>query len=220
MDIQKVLAAITEKTRIVVLLNPNNPVGNVYTDDELKAVVEKAQTVNALVIVDEAYHYFYKKTFLNFINTYDNIVILRTFSKLFSLAACRLGVIIGNPKLIHYVTNAKLTFDVNSIALLFGEKILEHPDIIDRLIQIENDGKKYTLSQLKDHGYECRDCRGNFIFIRPKHNANKVATRLEQEKDILVHAYSNELLKDYLRVSVGSVKAMNFFLEAFFEIDR
>ncbi|UQT40834.1 aminotransferase class I/II-fold pyridoxal phosphate-dependent enzyme [Acidaminococcus intestini] len=107
---------------MVVLLNPNNPVGNVYTDDELKAVVEKAQTVNALVIIDEAYHYFYKKTFLNFINMYDNIVILRTFSKLFSLAACRLGVIIGNPKLIHYVTNAKLTFDVNSIALLFGEK--------------------------------------------------------------------------------------------------
>ena len=174
LDIQKVLAAITEETRIVVLLNPNNPVGNVYTDDELKAVVEKAQTVNALVIIDEAYHYFYKKTFLNFINMYDNIVILRTFSKLFSLAACRLGVIIGNPKLIHYVTN----------------------------------------------GYDSRDCRGNFIFVKPKHDANEVARRLEQEKDILVHAYSNELLKDYLRVSVGSVTAMRFFLEGFFEIDR
>lgn len=220
LDIQKVLAAITEETRIVVLLNPNNPVGNVYTDDELKAVVEKAQTVNALVIIDEACHYFYKKTFLNFINMYDNIVILRTFSKLFSLAACRLGVIIGNPKLIHYVTNAKLTFDVNSIALLFGEKILDHPDIIENLIQIENAGKQYALSQLKEHGYDSRDCRGNFIFVKPKHDANEVARRLEQEKDILVHAYSNELLKDYLRVSVGSVTAMRFFLEGFFEIDR
>lgn len=172
------------------------------------------------VIIDEAYHYFYKKTFLNFINMYDNIVILRTFSKLFSLAACRLGVIIGNPKLIHYVTNAKLTFDVNSIALLFGEKILDHPDIIENLIQIENAGKQYALSQLKEHGYDSRDCRGNFIFVKPKHDANEVARRLEQEKDILVHAYSNELLKDYLRVSVGSVTAMRFFLEGFFEIDR
>lgn len=67
------------------------------------------------------------------------------------------------------------------------------------------------MSQLKEHGYDSRDCRGNFIFVKPKHDANEVARRLEQEKDILVHAYSNELLKDYLRVSVGSVTAMRFF---------
>lgn len=219
LNIQKILNAITKDTRIVVLLNPNNPIGNVYTDDELKAVVEKARTVNALVIIDEAYHYFYKKTFLNFIKLYDNVIILRTFSKLFSLAACRLGVIIGNPNLIHYVKNAKLTFDVNSIALLFGEKILDHSDMINDLIQIEHEGKKYALKLLSENNYECRDCRGNFIFVKPKHNAKEVAQRLEQEKDILVHAYSNELLKDYLRVSVGSIRAMSFFLKAFFEID-
>lgn len=100
------------------------------------------------------------------------------------------------------------------------KKILDHPDIIENLIQIENAGKQYALSQLKEHGYDSRDCRGNFIFVKPKHDANEVARRLEQEKDILVHAYSNELLKDYLRVSVGSVTAMRFFLEGFFEIDR
>ena len=141
------------------------------------------------------------------------------FPNLFSIAALRLGAIIANPNIIHYVQNAKLTFDVNSVALLFGEKIIEHPDMIQQLIEIENEGKTYAISELKRNGYECRDCKGNFIFIKPKHNAIEVAKRLEKESKVLVHPYSNTLLKDYLRVSVGSKKAMRFFLNEFFKID-
>ena len=65
-SIDKILDAINENTRIVVLLNPNNPVGNVYTEDELKMVIEKTKKVGAIVIIDEAYHYFYDKTFLDY----------------------------------------------------------------------------------------------------------------------------------------------------------
>lgn len=217
--VEKILEAINDNTRIIVLLNPNNPMGNVYTEQEVQQVIKKAKSVNALVIIDEAYHYFYPKTFLHFAMENDNVALLRTFSKLFSIAALRLGAIIANPNIIHYVQNAKLTFDVNSVALLFGEKIIEHPDMIQQLIEIENDGKNYTISELKRTGYECRDCKGNFIFVKPKHNAIEVAKRLEKESKVLVHPYSNALLKDYLRVSVGSKTAMSFFLNEFFKID-
>lgn len=219
-SIDKILDAITENTRIVVLLNPNNPIGNVYTEDELEKVIEKTKKVGAIVIIDEAYHYFYDKTFLNYVKQNDNVIILRTFSKLFSIAACRLGVIIGTPEIINYVRNAKLTFDVNAVALLFGEKLLEHPDIIRNLIETEKKGKKYVLAELRNHGYECRDCRGNFIFVKPRHDAVSVAKELAGKKNVLVHAYNNEFLKDYIRVSVGSVKAMRIFLDAFFDIDK
>lgn len=64
-------------------------------------------------------------------------MLLRTFSKLFSIAACRLGVVISNPQIIHYVKNAKLTFDANAIALLFAERILDHPEMIEQLIETE-----------------------------------------------------------------------------------
>lgn len=218
--IEKILAAISEDTRVVVLLNPNNPVGNVYSEEELKKVIARAQEVGAVVIVDEAYHYFYPNTFIRYALEEENVVVLRTFSKLFSIAACRLGVMISNPQIIHYVKNARLTFDANAIALLFAERILEHPEMVEELIRIENEGKAYTLETLREHGYECRDCRGNFIFVKPRHNAKEVAKRLEEEKKVLVHPYGNELLKDYLRVSVGSRKAMQIFLDAFFAVEE
>lgn len=219
-DINSIIDAISEDTRIVVLLNPNNPVGNVYTKEELEQVIEKAKKVGAIVIIDEAYHYFYPNTFLEYALNEENVIVLRTFSKLMSIAACRLGVIISNPQIIQYVKQGRLTFDVNSIALLFGERLLDNPQVIKQLIDTQAEGKEYVLSELRQNGYECRDCRGNFIFIKTKLDARVVADKLKDEKKILVHAYGNPLLKDYIRVSVGSKNAMKKFLEGFFQVDK
>lgn len=218
-NIESILNAITTNTRIVSLLNPNNPIGNVYDEYEVLQVINKAKTVGAVVIIDEAYHYFYPKTFVDLALKYDNVVILRTFSKAFSIPALRLGVIISNPEIIHYVTNAKMTFDVNSVALLFGERLLERPELLQAVVDSENAGKEYILENLNKNGYECRDCKGNYIFVKPHHCAKKIAKELDDKRDILVHAYSNELLKDFLRVSVGSINTMKIFLDAFLEID-
>ena len=219
-NIDNIVNAITTDTRVVVLLNPNNPMGNAYTEEEFNRILAKTKEVGAVLIVDEAYHYFYENTFLKYALEEENVIVLRTFSKLFSIAACRLGVIISNPQIVHYVKNAKLTFDANSIALLFAERIIEHPEMVEELIKIEKEGKAYTLNSLTEHGYECRECKGNFILVQPRHNAKEIAKRLEEEKKVLVHPYGNELLKDYIRVSVGSVDAMKIFLDAFYEVDR
>ena len=218
-DTKRIIEAITENTRIVVLLNPNNPVGNVYTNEEVEEIIKKAEEVGAVVIIDEAYYYFHDKTFINYVLEKENVIVLRTFSKLMSIAACRLGVIISNPTIIHYIKNARLTFDVNSIALLFAERLIERRDIIDSLIQNAKQGKEYTINSLNEHNYWCRDCNGNFIFIKPRHDAKLIADRLEKEEKILVHPYSNDLLKDYIRVSTGSINAMQVFLKAFYKID-
>ncbi len=218
-DIQKIVDAITDNTRVVVLINPNNPVGNVYSEEDLDRIVAKAREKEAVVIIDEAYHYFYPNTFLKRIEKDDNVIVLRTFSKLFSLAAVRLGVIISNPEIIRYVTNGRLTFDTNSIALLFGERILDHPEMVEELIRIEVEGKAWTLEELNKNGYETRECKGNFIFVKPHHNANEVAARLEKEYRVLTHDYKSGLLKDYIRVSVGSKEAMKIFTDAFLQAD-
>lgn len=217
--IDNVVEAINENTRIVVLLNPNNPVGNVYSVEEFEAVRKRAEEVGAIVIVDEAYHYFYSKTFLKEAIASSNVVVLRTFSKLMSLAAVRLGVIIGHSELIGYVRNARLTFDANSIALLFAERLLERPDIIDALIKTQQEGKDWVLSKLTSLGYWCKDCMGNFIFIRPRHDAHVVSEQLEK-MNVLVHPYGNDLLKDFIRVSTGSKDSMRKFLDAFLEVDK
>lgn len=218
--IEKITGAINENTRIVVLLNPNNPIGNVYTQEEAETVIRKAEKVGATVVIDEAYHYFYDNTFINLISKYDNVAVLRTFSKLYSIAACRLGVIIGSSEIIRYVKKSKLTFDVNSIALLFGERLIENPEIRQQLIKTEKEGKQYLLQELKNTGYECRDCKGNFVFVRPKNNPEVLEKYLREKKHILVKSFSNELLRPYLRISTGSVNMMKQFWLAFIKADQ
>lgn len=219
-NIENIINAIDLDTRVVVLLNPNNPVGNVYTEEEFRLVLKRTQEVGAILVVDEAYHYFYKNTFIDYALKEPNVIVLRTFSKMFSIAACRLGVAISNPQIIDYVKRGKLTFDVNSIALLFGERLLDHPEVYKELIQIQDEGKAYILANLKENGYECRDCRGNFIFIKPKHDALMVVKQLEEQYNVLVHGYSNALLKNYIRVSTGSIKSMEKFLKYFYLVDN
>ena len=219
-NIDNIVNAIDNDTRVVVLLNPNNPVGNVYTEEEFVKVLNKTKEVGAVLVVDEAYHYFYKNTFIEYALKEENVIVLRTFSKLFSIAAVRLGVAISNPEIIKYIKNAKLTFDANAVALLFGERLLDNPNIYKELIRIQDEGKQYTLNDLKSKGYECRDCKGNFIFIKPKSNAKQVVMDLEEKYNVLVHGYSNSLLKDLIRVSTGSKKSMETFLHYFYLADK
>ncbi|MBP5224349.1 MAG: histidinol-phosphate aminotransferase family protein [Lachnospiraceae bacterium] len=219
-DVSKICDAIGEDTRIVVLLNPNNPVGNVFSDAEFDAILEKTKAAGAVLIVDEAYHYFCEKTFLPRALEEENVLVLRTFSKLFSLAAVRLGVVIGHPKLIHFLKNGKLTFDVNSVALLAGETVLSHPELVDELRKKEAAGKAWALQALQKAGYETRDCAGNFFFVRPRCDAHSIAKALETEKKVLVHPFSNPLLQDLIRVTAGSESVMKRFVEAFLELDR
>lgn len=218
-DAEKIVAAIDENTDIVVLLNPNNPIGTVYTKEEARKIIERAREVGAVVIVDEAYHYFYKHTFLPFIHEYDNVVVFRTFSKLFSLAAVRLGMMIANPELIGYARKSMPSFEVNAVALKFGEHLMQHTELIEELMNTEAEGKAWLLEELQKHGYETKPSHGNFIFIKPKKSA-KETERLLREKKILIKTFGNEFLKDYVRISTGSKKAMSYFLDAFLEADH
>lgn len=218
-DIDKLLAAINLDTDIVVLLNPNNPIGTAYTYEEAGLVIRKAEECGAIVVIDEAYHYFYDSTFLDEVLQHDNVIVLRTFSKLFSLAACRLGVVISNRTLINYIRKARLTFEVNAIALKFAERIVERPELVEYLIASEKQGKQYILELLSRNGYEVMDGLGNYIFIKTHKKPSVLADILKSKEKILIKTFGNPLLKDYIRVSVGSEKAMKFFAEKFLEVD-
>lgn len=219
-SVEDILAAIQEDTDIVVLLNPNNPVGRSYTEDEFEQITARAAKVGALVIVDEAYHYFYRNTFLKQALSKENVVVLRTFSKLMSLAGCRMGYMAANPQIIEYVNHVRPSFEVNTVVLKFAEKILEMPEMIDRLQKEADQGKSYLCRILREQGYELMVQEGNFIFVLPKYlTAHEAARRLETEEKVLVKTYSTPLLKPYLRISTGAEEYMEAFLQAFFRVD-
>ncbi len=181
LPVDRLLEAIDKDTGIVVLLNPNSPIGAVYTEAEACEIIEKAQVVGALVIIDEAYHYFYSQTFMPLISKHENILLLRTFSKLCAIAGLRVGYAAGNAKLIEYLDKSEATFNVNNVGLLFAEEILKRPDIMEQQRVSEAEGRMWLAQQLRDHGYEVLALEGNFILFRPrKHSADVIAALKEQ----------------------------------------
>ena len=218
-DVNKIIQAIDEETSIVALLNPNNPIGTVYKEEEVKRVVEKAKEAGAIVIIDEAYHYFHSRTFVNLVKTYDNVIVTRTFSKLCSIAGLRIGYAVSSRQMIGYLEKIRQTFNVNTVSLLFAQEILEEDGLIEKLVDIELEGRKYIINKLEESGRDIYAQNGNYVFIKCKTDKNKVIEKLF-EKKILVRGYSVSILNDYIRISTGSKQAMKKFWEAFVLIDK
>lgn len=217
--VEKLLEAVTEKADVVAILNPNNPVGHGYSLEDGRRLARKARDCGAILLVDEAYHYFQRESLLPLVEEFDNVVVMRTFSKLFSLAALRLGVAISNPKLISYLKKATPSFEVNGVALLFGERVLEEPGMIEELIRKEAEGKAYAVETLREKGYEVFAEAGNFIFVKPKSHIPTLVQELNR-RGVLVKSYRHKLLKDYLRISTGSRKAMEEYIKEFLEAEE
>lgn len=219
-DVSQLLMCIDENTSIVSLLNPNNPIGRPYTDEEFRLLAEKTKAVGALLIIDEAYHYFYKGTQLPLLQEYDHIIITRTFSKLFSIAACRIGYAVSSPKIIKMINNARPTFDTNSIAVFFANELINNKELAQKLINIELEGRNYLLAELDKLGYEYVYQGGNYITIKVKTDANIVAERLLKEKNISIKTSGYDILKNYIRVTTGHIKYMKLFVKDLLELDK
>ena len=221
MDVGKIIDELTADTQLLILLNPNNPMGNVYTDDEFRRIIKTAREKEITVLVDEAYYYFYPKTFIGYALNEDHIFITRTFSKLFSLAGCRLGYVVGWPEGIKAVQNLCTPHNTNALAMKFAEALITTPNMIDGLVERFNQGREYLIEALDANGYAHKGEAGNFLFIKPKTDAQTIADRMKAEKTILIKTYAN--VGDFgncLRVSIGEKQYMEQFIRALLELDR
>lgn len=219
LPVEEIVEAINADTDVVVLLNPNNPVGRAFTNEEFDLITKRAAAVGAIVIVDEAYHYFYKASFMRQALALDHVVVIRTFSKIMSLAGCRLGFMTADPAIIQYIKNVRPSFEVNAVAIKFAEKLLEQPQLIETMKREAQEGKDYLVRDLREHGYQVMVQEGNFIFVQPKNRtAAEAAVELER-RNILVKTYGNPLLRDWLRISTGACSYMEKFVKVFYEVD-
>lgn len=215
-----IINALTEDTQLLILLNPNNPMGNVYSDDEFEAIISVCRQKKITVLVDEAYYYFWPKTFIKYALSERHIFITRTFSKLFSMAGCRLGYVVGAPEDIKMVQKLCTPHNTNAFAMKFAQSIIETPGMIDMLVSNFQNGRQYLIDALDTHGYRHKGEAGNFIFIEPKSDADTIVKRMKSEKKILIKTYSNVgEFGNCLRVSIGERKYMERFMTALLELD-
>ena len=221
MDVNSIIAEMTDDTQLLILLNPNNPMGNVYTDEEFEAILAVAREKRITILVDEAYHYFYPKTFIRYALEGEHVFVTRTFSKLFSLAGCRLGYVAGWPEGIRLVQKLCTPHNTNAFAMKFAEAVLTAPGLQEDLVRRFQEGRGYLVSWLDAHAYRHKGEAGNFLFIRPKTDARRIVDRMKTEKKILIKSYPDVGdFGDCLRVSIGERVYMERFTAALEDLDR
>lgn len=220
MDVDNIIAALTDDTQLLVLLNPNNPMGNVYSEEEFERIMQVANEKQITVLIDEAYHYFYPGTFINYALNHEHVFVTRTFSKLFSLAGCRLGYVAGWTEGIKMVQKLCTPHNTNAFAMLFAEEIIETPGVLQTLIDKFNEGRKYLVDELDANGYAHKGEAGNFMFIKTNTDADKIVARMKIEKKILVKSYPDVgEFGTCLRVSIGEKKYMERFMSSLLDMD-
>lgn len=220
-DVEDIIAALTDDTELLILLNPNNPMGNVYSDDEFEQLIAAAREKQVTVLVDEAYYYFYPKSFIRYALEEEHIFITRSFSKLFSMAGCRLGYVVGWPEGITIVQKLCTPHNANTLAMKLAEEVIKTPGVIEKLVSDFEEGRSYLIARLDEFGYHHKGEAGNFLFIQPKTDAQIIVERMKEEKGILIKKYpSVGELGDCLRVTIGGKKYMEKFINALRELDH
>src|SRR5574344_1946322 len=220
LDIDKLIAEIDDSIGLISLVNPSMPIGNAYPIDEIREVVECAKKHNALVIIDEAYDYFYEKDAIALLNLYDNVIIIRTFSKMLSLPGLRIGAIISNKDNVQYIKNYKPHYTVNAVALAFGAELVANYDkVLTELKMKFCAGKQHLLSILDANKYFYIPTHGCFICIRPKYKTAELITEELKRRNILIFCGKGDSA-GFLRITIWDRKYMDLVMNEILKIDQ
>ncbi|MXS84468.1 histidinol-phosphate transaminase [Nitrosomonas sp. HPC101] len=202
LDLDTMLTAIARhRPAVLFLAYPNNPSGNLFDEIALDKIIRASP---GLVVIDEAYHPFAGKSFIEKLTDYPNLLVMRTLSKL-GLAGLRLGLLTGRLDWLHHLEKLRLPYNVNVITQLAAEKIMYHYDILRHQAETIKQTRARLMTFLEHlKGVEPYPSDANFILFRLD-NASQIFRQL-QRHGILVKNLDNShpLLKNCLRVTVGT----------------
>lgn len=201
----------------IFIANPNAPTGIALELPQIEALLQ----LDRIVVVDEAYVDFGAATAVTLLPKYDNLIVVRTFSKSRNLAGARLGFAVANESLIEDLNRIKYSFNpynVNRLSMIAGVKAMEDDAYFHACIGKIIETREKTVSELKRRGFEIPPSKANFIFPKhPKLDAKQFFDALRARK-ILVRYFSSPRICDRVRVTIGSEEQMRLFIKATDEI--
>ena len=157
-DVERIIEAITERTKLVFVCSPNNPTGNTIR----KATLERLlRSTDALVVLDEAYVEFASASHVELVNHFDNLLVSRTFSKAFGLAGLRLGYAVLSEELARSYDRLMLAFSVNQLAVRAGIAALSDHEFLEKTVAMVAQGREYITDRLPFKTYPTE---ANFVF--------------------------------------------------------
>jgi len=201
LNVERFLQAMAEhRPAIVFLPYPNNPTGNLFSERAIERILAAAP---GLVVLDEAYHVFARKSFMDRLDEFRNMVVLRTFSKL-GLAGIRLGYVVGRPEWIRELDKVRGPYNVNTLTQLVGEKMLEHIGVFEEQaarIRAERERLAARLRALP--GVVPYPSDANFILARVP-DARRAGAVLKERRVLIREFPGHPMLNDFLRPTVGT----------------
>jgi histidinol-phosphate aminotransferase len=207
LDLQAMLDAVTERTKLIFVCNPNNPTGTIVTAAEVAEFTAKVPD-HVLVVFDEAYYEFvvapdFPRT-LPFIRAgLENVMILRTFSKVYGIAGIRLGYCIADPSVLVWLRASADSFPVNRVALLAGEAALEDVEFVRQTLDMIQEGRQYLYHEFERLGLFCLPSHTNFVLVRLGPHAPSILQSL-LTCGSLIRSGTGYELPEFARITIGT----------------
>ncbi|MBF0486922.1 MAG: histidinol-phosphate aminotransferase family protein [Nitrospirae bacterium] len=215
LPLETYLESITGAIKLAVIVNPNNPTGTLIQKDDIVRIIKKAQACGVLVIIDEAYFHFCGETVIDKTLEYDNLIVLRTFSKLCAMASLRIGYAAASAGIIEGLRKVKPTYDVNGVAVLFALKLLNTHGLIDSLVREFMEGKAFLTDKLAAKGTEYISGNANFVLIKCPGEAEHIISSLARKNILVAGGFKQKMLRDYIRVNIAKRDIMERFFDEF-----
>jgi len=220
-DLAAIADAITARTRVVFLANPNNPTGTIYKRDEWERFLGKVSS-NLLLSVDEAYfEYVQNPAYPDSLRYHAEdraILTLRTFSKLYGLAGLRIGYGVGPKKLIDMMQRVRQPFNVNAAAQWAALAALEDVDHVKRSLEVNRLGMEYLQAECNRLGLEFVPSDANFILVRVGKGQEVFKQLLS--KGVIVRPMAGYQFPEHVRVTIGTMDENRKLIEALQKVMR
>lgn len=215
-DLPAIAHAVTARTKVIYLGNPNNPTGTMFTAEELDRLLD-ALPARVLVVLDEAYYEYVQRPdyshSLDYVRAGRNVFVLRTFSKVHGLAGIRLGCGMGHPELIECLNHIRSPFNASSVAQVAGLAALEDHEHVARSVESNHREMKFLTEELTLLGVNYTPSVGNFLLIDTSRDCEEDFLRLLHE-GVIVRPVKIYGFPTSLRVTVGTHEENEMFLEA------
>lgn len=216
-DLDAMLAAITEKTSVIFIANPNNPTGTWLDNEALKNFIA-AVPEHVIVVLDEAYYEYRAMAedtvdALQWLEDSPNLLISRTFSKAYGLAALRVGYSFSHPDVANILNRVRQPFNVNTPALLAAEVAIQDQEHIKASVIVNQSGMDYFTKVFDSMGLHYIPSRGNFISVDLQQDGLALYDALLQE-GVIVRPVANYGMPEHLRISIGTEEENHRFVKA------
>lgn len=214
-DLEAILSQITSKTKMIFICNPNNPTGTYLGEKQVLNFITQVPK-NILVVVDEAYaEYANAEDYPNLpqkLEELENLMLLRTFSKLHGIAGLRVGYAMSSSKLIGHMMKVRQPFNVNLLAQAAASAALEDEEHIKASFDLNVSEMKRLNQEFEAQGYEALDSQANFLTIKVGEKAAELVQYLESKGMIIRHLKSFGM-SEWVRVTVGLVEENDLLVD-------